>query len=314
MFVQHRTGGGALELRWLEDYLALSATQNFSRAAEARNLTQPAFSRRIRNLELWLGTTLVDRSTYPVRLTAEGVSFRAVAEEVAQILHRARDEAKGRTRPRRAMISFAALHTIALSFFPEWFRDIEQGLGPVRARLAADNLHDCVQALVSGSCDFLICYAHPAGPLQLDAERYPSLLLSTERLLPVSAPLPDGRPRFDLNAPGDAVRTLAYAPDTFLGKMVDLVLARNDAAGRLDICYENSMADALKAMAQEGQGVAFIPESSVRRSLEAGTLVPAGGDGWTLKMEVRLYRSADHGRRESRRLWDYVAGLQAKAA
>lgn len=36
---------------WLEDFLALAATVNFSRAAEARAITQPAFSRRIRALD-----------------------------------------------------------------------------------------------------------------------------------------------------------------------------------------------------------------------------------------------------------------------
>ena len=40
-----------MEIAWLEDFLALSATLNFSRAAEMRNLTQPTFNRRIKNLE-----------------------------------------------------------------------------------------------------------------------------------------------------------------------------------------------------------------------------------------------------------------------
>lgn len=39
-----------MELIWLEDYLKLCRTGNFSGAAETRNLTQPAFSRRIRAL------------------------------------------------------------------------------------------------------------------------------------------------------------------------------------------------------------------------------------------------------------------------
>ncbi|MCB2102451.1 MAG: LysR family transcriptional regulator, partial [Rhodobacterales bacterium] len=37
-----------MELSWLEDFVALAETGSFSRAAERRNLTQPAFSRRIR--------------------------------------------------------------------------------------------------------------------------------------------------------------------------------------------------------------------------------------------------------------------------
>ena len=50
-----------MNLSWLEDFLVLSASGNFSRAADERHMTQPAFSRRIRALEEWLGADLFDR-------------------------------------------------------------------------------------------------------------------------------------------------------------------------------------------------------------------------------------------------------------
>jgi hypothetical protein len=34
-----------LEVKWLEDFLALAGTLNFSKAADERNVTQSAFSR-----------------------------------------------------------------------------------------------------------------------------------------------------------------------------------------------------------------------------------------------------------------------------
>ena len=37
-----------MDLDWLKDFLALAEQKNFSRAADARNVSQPAFSRRIR--------------------------------------------------------------------------------------------------------------------------------------------------------------------------------------------------------------------------------------------------------------------------
>jgi LysR family transcriptional regulator, hypochlorite-specific transcription factor HypT len=35
-----------MELKWVEDFLQLAETGSFSRAAELRYVTQPAFSRR----------------------------------------------------------------------------------------------------------------------------------------------------------------------------------------------------------------------------------------------------------------------------
>jgi hypothetical protein len=64
-----------LEVKWLEDFLALAGTLNFSKAADERNVTQSAFSRRIRQLEAWVGTSLIDRATYPSRLTDAGQRF-----------------------------------------------------------------------------------------------------------------------------------------------------------------------------------------------------------------------------------------------
>ena len=61
-----------MNLLWLEDFLALTTTGNFSRAAAERNVTQPAFGRRIKALEEWLGVELFDRSSQPVRMTSTG--------------------------------------------------------------------------------------------------------------------------------------------------------------------------------------------------------------------------------------------------
>ncbi|MEP7101563.1 MAG: LysR family transcriptional regulator [Burkholderiales bacterium] len=66
---------------WLDDFLTLAASGNFSRAAEERHMTQPAFSRRVRALEEWLGVVLFDRSTQPATLTEAGEWFRTVAQE-----------------------------------------------------------------------------------------------------------------------------------------------------------------------------------------------------------------------------------------
>jgi hypothetical protein len=51
-----------MELRWLEDFLALAEQRTFARAAAVRHINQPAFGRRIRALEEWFGTRLFVRS------------------------------------------------------------------------------------------------------------------------------------------------------------------------------------------------------------------------------------------------------------
>jgi DNA-binding transcriptional LysR family regulator len=65
-------GRHELDIYLFRDLERLRATGNFSQAAALSHLGQPAFSRRIKALEAWVGATLVDRSRQPVRLTSAG--------------------------------------------------------------------------------------------------------------------------------------------------------------------------------------------------------------------------------------------------
>jgi hypothetical protein len=64
-----------LEVAWLEDFLELDAKRSFSKGAEVRCVSQPAFSRRIQALEECFGTTLIERSTSSIALTPMGKIF-----------------------------------------------------------------------------------------------------------------------------------------------------------------------------------------------------------------------------------------------
>ena len=50
-----------MDMRWFDDVLVLLEEKNMTRAAERRNITQPAFSRRIRSFEDWLGIDILVR-------------------------------------------------------------------------------------------------------------------------------------------------------------------------------------------------------------------------------------------------------------
>src|SRR3546814_17458980 len=58
------------------------------------DLTQPAFSRRIRALEDWVGATLVNRDTHRIALTEAGQAFRVLAEEIMRRLTLGRDHVR----------------------------------------------------------------------------------------------------------------------------------------------------------------------------------------------------------------------------
>lgn len=75
-----------ITLRQLRAFLAVSQHGGFARAGEHVGLTQPAISRRIRELEDNLGVRLLDRTTREVVLTATGQRLAGELERVLETL------------------------------------------------------------------------------------------------------------------------------------------------------------------------------------------------------------------------------------
>ena len=295
-----------VEIKWLEDFVSLANTRSFSKSAIERSVTQSAFSRRIQQLEQWLGVPLVDRSTYPTTLTPEGRRFRETAEEALRLLLVERAELRSGRAQGQGAITFTTLHTLSINFFPYWLKEIEEGFGAINARLVTENFHDSVRNFAEGDCDFLLTYEHARVPVLLDPERFPALDLGGDRMIAVSAPGADGRPRFEL--PGTAekpVPHLAYNPETFIGKLIGVLIAERGTELNLATIYENPMAEAIKAMTITGRGMAWVPEMAARSELESGKLMiidPAV----SIDMRIRIYRSMDRVRKRVERLWEYL--------
>lgn len=303
-----------METKWLEDFVSLAETRSFSRSAQLRHVTQPAFSRRIQALEAWAGTDLVDRSSYPTRLTAAGETLYDQSLEMLRALQSTRAMLRGHTSAGQDVIEFAVPHTLAFTFFPAWMSELRDNFGPIKSRLIAQNVHDAVMRLAEGNCDLLIAYHHPSQPFQLDAERYEMVSLGQEVIAPYVKPDTDGKPLFTL--PGSAARPLpylGYAPGAYLGMVVDLILKESKTAIHLDRVYETDMSEGLKAMAMEGHGIAFLPFSAVKNELRTKRLVPATPPEMkdlTLAMDLRAYRekpaSNEVTKGAAQALWAYL--------
>lgn len=279
-----------METKWLEDFVSLAETRSFSRSAQLRHVTQPAFSRRIQSLEAWAGTDLVDRSSYPTRLTAAGQVLYEQSLDMLQSLQSTRAMLRAHTAAAQDVIEFALPHTLAFTFFPAWLSGLRESCGPIKSRLMALNVHDAVMRLVEGSCDLLIAYHHASQPIQLDAARYEMLPLGQEVLSPYVKPNEQGEPLFRL--PGTQAHPLpylGYAPGAYMGRAVEQLLKASATPVHLDRIYETDMSEGLKAMALEGHGIAFLPASAVRRELRSKRLVSAG-EGLETTLDIRLYR------------------------
>ena len=212
-----------MNLIWLDDFLMLAASGSFSRAAQERHMTQPAFSRRVRALEDWLGVVLFDRSTQPATLTEAGEWFRAVAQDLLTRVAGIPDQARAVADASSATLRIASTHALSFSFLPGWLRGLESRLaeGPGPVQLISDVMQQCEALMQQGRVQFLLCHSHEQVPNRLDPALHRWAVVGRDALVPVSAPDASGRPRHSLdNAGGKAVPLLEYSAESGIGRLV----------------------------------------------------------------------------------------------
>jgi DNA-binding transcriptional LysR family regulator len=298
-----------VDILWFNDLANLARTGNFSQAAVLGNVSQPALSRRIKALEDWVGTALVDRSCHPVRLTPPG---QQILEAGIQALSRLESE-RGNIRealaqPDRYVVTFAAQHSIGWRFYPSWLQAFENAYGSIISRLRADNLPNCFDDLENGVADFVISYRsrHSRGVADLDSLQ--SIIIGKDLLIPVCKCGTDGAPIFSLDdARAGTIPYLRFGSGAPIGLHIEPLIGERGIAPRLNVIYENWMVGALRIRTQDGAGIAWLPRSVVQPDLDAGLLAIAGNPGWFIDLDIRLHRLGGRTNALTRKIWAFLA-------
>lgn len=304
-------GNRPLDLEWLEDFLALAETGNFSRAAESRAIAQPAFSRHIRAFEEWAGVDLVDRSAHPVELTAAGKKIHPLIQGVVSGLEAARIKARAAHDQAAASLRLASTHSLSVTFLPRWIGQIEtrMRLGPIQT--LSDHSQACEDLMLQRRVQFLLCYGHAAVPGRLDEGQFPMTLLGEDTLLPVCAPDHAGRPLFDPTAAAP-LPLLDYSEHSGLGRILRASAAKR-GLHEVSTVFTAHNAFLLKSFALAGRGLAWLPRSLIVDELQSGLLLIVGRPDWPLPMQIRLYRQGAEMTATAEQFWAAACSMSAPA-
>jgi DNA-binding transcriptional LysR family regulator len=298
-----------MELDWLKDFLALAELRNFSRAADARNVTQPAFSRRIRALEDWIGAPLFVRGAQGAVPTPAGLHFQPLAADLLRNLNRIRRDTRAVGERDTLALSIAATHALSFTFFPGWIRKHMRFEAFGALNLVSDSMEACEEIMLGGEVHFLLCHAHRDAPTRFDAVRFPSIQVGDDVLVPVCAPDTDGKPTWPLpGTPERPTRRLAYSHASGLGRILAAHPAGKNAILHVETGFTSHLAAALMTMAREGHGVAWLPQTLANDDLARCRLVRAGSEQFDIPIEIRLFRSLECRNRAADDLWKSIGG------
>jgi len=291
-----------MQLKWLEDFVALAQSRSFSRAAELRHVTHPAFGRRIKALEAWAGTPLIERGSLPVTLTAAGASLLDNAQQMVGNLGHARDELLEAAGRQASTITLATGRTLARTMLADLLLRVKPLLAQGELRILTRSLTDTSQMLERGEVDFMLIYHHPVLALRLSAKQYAHHTLARDRLVPVTRANAAGCSQHAFGTQA-AAPYLAYAGTLALGRLVEDHLANNPYAPRLKRVIECDSADAVYEYAVKGLGVAWLPWSMVAGACKAGQLALLGDARLEVYFEVRVYRAKRRLNALAERMW-----------
>lgn len=277
-----------MDLKLLDDLLALQRCGSYVRAAAERHVTHPAFGRRIRALQAWAGVPLVTTGRAPVRLTAAGEALLAEAAPLLAALERsrARWQAEGAGIGPGQTLRVGTGRTLARTLVADWLARHRALWRGRRVEVVTRSMTEIAQAFERSEVDLLCCYEHRALSVGLAPQRFRHLTLAEDKLVPVSRVDASGRVRHPLH--GGA--WIHYAPALSLGQLLADHLHRDTQAPPPQPSLVCDSADAMLELVLKGLGMAWLPATLVAADIRRGLLTVLGGRDDQVPFEVRMYR------------------------
>ena len=297
-----------MELYWLQDFLALVRTGNFSKAAMERHVTQSAFSRRIQALEEWVGAPLFDRSSHPVELTMPGQQLLPIAVGSVEPLLDFRASMRANASESAPTVSFLMPTPCSAGIFPALLARLTREIGPIVGRGSVKRIDEVAERYAGGEADLALSYRHPSLPRPAAFDELESIEIGDEPLIPVCAPQRRGQPGYLLPViPGSPLVYLPYGRSSFIGRVVDDEVASRVSEVRPQKLFEDPLIFVLKELALQGMGVAWLSRSTIERNLGDGSLARVGGGDWDIPLTVELLRRKKRLPPAAEAVWNLLA-------
>jgi LysR family transcriptional regulator, hypochlorite-specific transcription factor HypT len=299
-----------MELKWLEDLTALARSGSFSEAANDRNVTQSALSKRIRALEQWLGVTLVNRAVYPVVLTPHGQEFLAFARETISGALTIRKDFRQAMGSNKNQVRILTLHTLAVRVVPEIFApmmaaDPEMAIEIVPSIQGVESHFD---SLESEHMHILLAYSQHKTAAR--SKQYDEKIVAIDELVPVaSRSYIDAGGVTDLRR-GKKIPVLVYSPFTFSAGILEKTMA--GIQERVYVRAESPLSETLKPLVLQGLGIAWLPRTGIEDELRTGALHIVADQKFSIPLEICAWRRLDLVDRRAIRAFEQLQSLENK--
>lgn len=148
-----------LDVLGLEAFVAIATSGSFARAAGTLNVTSPALTRRLVNLESQLRVQLLERTTRSVSLTAAGENLLPRARHLLEELSTTFNEITAKGAAQRGTVTLACVPTVGVQFLPALLREYGQRFPENRVRILDHTAFGVADAVQKREAEFGITMA-----------------------------------------------------------------------------------------------------------------------------------------------------------
>jgi DNA-binding transcriptional LysR family regulator len=277
-----------MQLEALKVFCDIAGLRSFSKAAAANQLSQPTVTRLVHQLEDRLGGRLIDRSRRPLQLTALGLAYHAgcqsLLEQYAQLEASLRRD--GAELP--LTVRVAAIYSVGLGDMGQYTERFAREHPHADVRI--DYLHprQVCERVLGGTADLgLVSYPGRTRDLAVLPWREEEMVLACAPDHPL-ARLGSVSPR---RLHGQ--KFVAFEAGLVIRREVDLFLRRHGAEVETVLEFDNI--ETIKKGIEVGAGVALLPEPTLRREVQAGTLRAVRLRGCRLMRPLGIIHRRHHG-------------------
>lgn len=265
--------------RRLQVFHTVAGVLSFTKAAEILNMTQPAVTFQVRQLEEDFNTRLFDRGHNKISLTEAGEAVESYAQKIFDLYGEMQESVKRLTGDNTGNVTIGASTTIAEYMLPALLGDFKDNFPEVNIKLKVANTTAIVSMVEDNAIDLGIVEGDINNKLLLvEACQVDKLvvIVAPEQELAKQASIRSSElleHPFIFREGGSGTRSV----------IANYLTVEGFDENQLNIALELGSTEAIKGAVEAGMGISVVSEAAISKELKLGTLC-------ALKLEPALER------------------------
>jgi DNA-binding transcriptional LysR family regulator len=293
-----------MHLRFLKIFCDIVDMSSFSRAAKANNVSQSNASQIVHQLEDRMGVQLIDRSKRPFVVTPEGKRFHEGARVIVQRYEDLEREVRSLHESVAARLTVASIYSVGLAHMSGCLREFLGAHPKADVRLEYLHPHRVYETVDNGQADIgLVSYPEESASLAAIPWRTEPMVLVCYPHHPLTR-----RRSVTLEAlRGEPL--VAFQSGLKIRDEIDRALSLRKVQAHVALEFDNI--ETIKRAIEIGAGISVLPEPTISREIESGSLVQIPIDGQPIVRLLGIIHRRD--RKLSETAHRFISLLQSQA-